>query len=286
MFTIIGVIVVVAAILGGFVMEHGPLQVLYQPAEALIIFGSVLGAFFIGSSRSMFGRVLKSVGAILSMRYNSRQNYLELLGLMNMLFGKMRREGMASIERDVEHPGESHAFANFPLVTKDPAVVLFICDTLRVFLTTGDQSEIEKLMKLDMEAMRDQAEATSGMISKMAESLPGLGIVAAVLGVILTMGQISQPPEILGRSIGAALVGTFLGVLFCYGFVGPMAIKLENLAQERDMYFNVIRAAITAAVSGSSPIMAVEYGRRAIPEDVRPTFFEMEEWLKSSGGRH
>ncbi|GAB6124857.1 flagellar motor stator protein MotA [Humidesulfovibrio idahonensis] len=281
MFTIIGFIIVIGAIIGGFAVENGPLQVLFQPAEFFIIFGSVLGAFFIGSSRTMFVRVFKSVGLIFSMRHNSRQSYLELLGLLNILFGKMRREGMASIERDVEHPDESNVFSNYPLVTKDRAVVLFICDTLRVFLTTGDQGEIEKLMKLDMEAMRDQAEGTSSMISKMAESLPGLGIVAAVLGVILTMGQISQPPEILGRSIGAALVGTFLGVLSCYGFIGPMAIKLENLAQERDMYFNVIRAAISAAVSGSSPIMAAEYGRRAIPEDVRPTFFEMEEWLKS-----
>jgi flagellar motor stator protein MotA len=281
MFTIIGFIIVIGAIIGGFAVENGPLQVLFQPAEFFIIFGSVLGAFFIGSSRTMFVRVFKSVGLIFSMRHNSRQSYLELLGLLNILFGKMRREGMASIERDVEHPDESNVFSHYPLVTKDRAVVLFICDTLRVFLTTGDQGEIEKLMKLDMEAMRDQAEGTSGMISKMAESLPGLGIVAAVLGVILTMGQISQPPEILGRSIGAALVGTFLGVLACYGFIGPMAIKLENLAQERDMYFNVIRAAISAAVSGSSPIMAAEYGRRAIPEDVRPTFFEMEDWLKS-----
>ncbi|MDR3640811.1 MAG: flagellar motor stator protein MotA [Humidesulfovibrio sp.] len=284
MFTIIGIICVVLAVIGGFVIEQGPLRVLYQPAEALIIFGSVLGAFFIGSSRTMFARVLKSIRLILTMRHDSRQSYLELLGLMNLLFAKMRREGVASIERDVERPGDSRIFADYPLVSRDPAVVLFICDTLRVFLTTGDQSEIEKLMKLDMETMRDQAEATAAMISKMAESLPGLGIVAAVLGVILTMGQISQPPEILGRSIGAALVGTFLGVLFCYGFIGPMAIKLENLAQERDMYFNVIRAGVAAAVSGSSPIMAVEYGRRAIPEDVRPTFFEMEEWLKS--GRH
>jgi len=285
MFTIIGVLIVVGAIIGGFALEEGPIRVLFQPSEALIIFGSVIGAFFIGSSRTVFVRVLKSIGPVFSMRRHSRQNYLELLGLMNILFSKMRREGMASIERDVEHPAESVVFANYPLVTKDPAVVLFICDTLRVFLTTGDQGEIEKLMKLDMDAMRDQAETTADMLSKMAESLPGLGIVAAVLGVILTMSKISAPPEVLGHSIGAALVGTFLGVLFCYGFIGPMAIKLDNLAQERDMYFNVIRAAISAAVSGSSPIMAAEYGRRAIPEDVRPTFFEMEDWLKT-GGRH
>ncbi len=280
MFTLIGIVVVLAAVIGGFAVEKGPLQVLFQPAEFMIIFGAVLGAFFIGSSRAMFMQVLGSIRLILSMRYYSRQNYSELLNLLNVLFVKMRKEGVASIERDVEHPQDSLLFSHYPLVVKDPAVVLFICDTLRVFITTGDQSEIEKLMKLDMETMMDQAEGTSTMISKMAESLPGLGIVAAVLGVILTMGQISQPPEVLGHSIGAALVGTFLGVLFCYGFFGPMAIKLENLAQERNAYFNVIKAAITAAVAGSSPVMAVEYGRRAIPEDVRPTFFEMEESLK------
>ncbi|MBI5518734.1 MAG: flagellar motor stator protein MotA [Desulfovibrio sp.] len=280
MFTLIGIIIVLAAVIGGFVVENGPIRVLFQPAEFMIIFGAVLGAFCIGSSRSMFGQVLRSIRLIVSMRYYSRANYLELLHLLSILFIKMRKEGVASIERDVEHPQESILFSHYPLVTKDPAVVLFICDTLRVFITTGDQGELEKLMKLDMDAMLDQAEATSTMISKMAESMPGLGIVAAVLGVILTMGQISQPPEVLGRSIGAALVGTFLGVLFCYGFVGPMAIKLENLAQERNAYFNVIKAAISAAVSGTSPVMAVEYGRRAIPEDVRPTFFEMEESLR------
>ncbi len=283
MFVIIGAIIVFGAILAGFTVENGPIQVLFQPAEALIIFGALLGAFFIGSSRTMFTRVLRSVGQIFSMRHYSKRNYLELLGLMNILFVKMRRDGMAAIEHDVEHPGESPVFTRYPLIVKDPAVVLFICDTLRVFLTTGDQSEIEKLMKLDMDAMREQAEATSDELSRLAESLPGLGIVAAVLGVILTMGQISAPPEVLGHSIGAALVGTFLGVLSCYGFIGPMSMKLDNLTQERDMYFNVIRAAITAAVSGSSPIMAAEYGRRAIPEDTRPTFFEMEDWLKSGG---
>jgi len=285
MFTIIGIVIVVLAVIGGFAVEGGPLQVLVQPAEFFIIFGSVLGAFFIGSSRAMFMQVLRSIGPAFSMHYTSKENYLELLGLLNVLFGKMRREGVASIERDVERPEDSLIFSNHAHVARDQAVVLFICDTLRVFITTGDQSEIEKLMKLDMDTMREQAESTSGMISKMAESLPGLGIVAAVLGVILTMGQISQPPEILGRSIGAALVGTFLGVLFCYGFIGPVAIKLENLAQERHLYFNVIRAAISAAISGSSPIMALEYGRRAIPEDVRPTFYEMEAWLKGINTR-
>lgn len=282
MFTIIGITVVFLAVIGGFAVENGPLKVLYQPSEFFIIFGSVLGAFFIGSSRAMFGQVLGSLRLVFSMRYNDKRSYLELLGLMHILFTKMRKEGVASIERDVERPEDSRIFARFPNATKDPAVALFICDTLRVYLTTGDQGELEKLMKLDMEAMLEQASATSGMVSKMAESLPGLGIVAAVLGVILTMGQISQPPEVLGRSIGAALVGTFLGVLCCYGFVGPMAMKLDNLAQERNLYFNVIKAAISAAVSGANPVMAAEYGRRAIPADVRPTFFEMEEWLKGA----
>lgn len=280
MLTILGILVVFLAVIGGFSIEHGPLQVLYQPAEFMIIFGSVLGAFFIGSSRAMFAQVFQSIRLVFSMSYNSKKSYLELLGLLNILFVKMRREGVASIERDVEHPNASRIFTSHPEATKDPAVVLFICDTMRVYLTTGDPRELDKLMKLDMDAMLEQANATSAMISKMAESLPGLGIVAAVLGVILTMGQISQPPEVLGRSIGAALVGTFLGVLFCYGLVGPMAMKLDNLAQERNTFFNVIKAAIAAAASGSNPVMAAEYGRRAIPSDVRPTFFEMEDWLK------
>jgi chemotaxis protein MotA len=280
MLAILGILIVFTAVIGGFALESGPVRVLYQPAEFSIIFGALLGAFCIGSSRAMLRQVLHSMRAVFSMRHYSRESYMELLGLLSQLFTKMRREGVASIEHDVEHPDMSRVFGNCPSVSRDEDVVRFICDTLRVYLTTGDQVEVERLMKLDMEAMLDQSLGTSDMLSKMAESLPGLGIVAAVLGVILTMAQISAPPEVLGHSIGAALVGTFLGVLFCYGVVGPMSIKLENLAQERNMYFNVIKAAVTAAVSGSNPVMAVENGRRAIPLDVRPTFFEMEQRLR------
>jgi chemotaxis protein MotA len=276
MLAILGILIVFGAVIGGFMLENGPVQVLYQPAEFSIIFGSLLGAFCIGSSRAMLGQVLRSVRLVLSMRHYDKATYLELLSLLSVLFTKIRREGVSSVEIDIEHPDRSLLFDTHPRLSADTEVVRFICDTMRVFMTTGDQLEVERLMKNDMEVMLDQAQGTAEMLSRMAESLPGLGIVAAVLGVILTMGQISAPPEILGHSIGAALVGTFLGVLFCYGVVGPMSIKLENLAQERNAYFNVIKAAITAAVSGSNPIMAAENGRRAIPLDVRPTFDEME----------
>ena len=185
-----------------------------------------------------------------------------------------------SIEGDIEHPETSPIFSKAVLLSKDKAALAFICDTMRVYLVSGDAQELEQLMDLDMAAIHQQASSPAHNLGNTAESLPGLGIVAAVLGVVLTMGKISQPPEVLGHSIGAALVGTFLGVLLCYGFVGPLAGNLENQAMERQTYFSVIRAVIAGAARGATPLIAVEYGRRAIPEALRPDFADLESQLK------
>ncbi|HWQ10508.1 MAG TPA: MotA/TolQ/ExbB proton channel family protein, partial [Holophaga sp.] len=194
--------------------------------------------------------------------------------------GKARREGLMSIEADIERPESSPAFTMARRLARDKTAVAFICDTLRVFLVTGDAPEIEQLMDLDMQAIQLQAASPGHNLGKVAESLPGLGIVAAVLGVVLTMGKISQPPEVLGHSIGAALIGTFLGVLLCYGFVGPLATNLENQAMERQTFFGVIRAVIAGAARGATPLIAVEYGRRAVPEALRPSFTDLESLLR------
>ncbi len=185
-----------------------------------------------------------------------------------------------SVEPDIERPESSAIFSPARRLTRDKAALAFICDTFRVYLVTGDAQEIELLMDLDMQAMHQQAASPGHNLGKVAESLPGLGIVAAVLGVVLTMGKISQPPEVLGHSIGAALVGTFLGVLLCYGFVGPLATNLENQALERQAFFAVIRAVIAGAARGATPLIAVEYGRRAVPEAMRPTFEDLESLLR------
>ena len=167
-------------------------------------------------------------------------------------------------------------------MAKDKAACFFIGDTLRVYLTTGNAGELDKLMGVDMSSMHDEEILPAHSIGHMAESMPGMGIVAAVLGVVIAMSHIDAPPAELGHHVGAALIGTFLGILLCYGFIGPIGAKLETLAHERHLFFRAIREALAAAVRGSSPIVALEYGRRAIPLAFRPSFLEMEQKLKGS----
>ena len=181
----------------------------------------------------------------------------------------------------MEKPESSPIFSKYPNISKDTTLVSFIGDTLRVYLTTGDPADIDSLMDMDMETMREEGMLPAHSVSHMAESLPGMGIVACVLGVVLTMGKINEPPDVLGHHIGAALVGTFFGILCCYGLFGPMGSKLENYVSEEHFYYNAVKEAVAAAIRGSTPLIAVEYGRRAIPYPFRPSFPEMEDRLKS-----
>lgn len=281
MIAVIGILIVFAAILGGFWLEGGPLIVLVQPAELLIIFGAAFGSFLISASRSALRKLLTNLKLVFFSPHVSREDYLDLLSLLALIFSLMRREGLTSVEEDVEHPESSPLFGRFPSVAGRPEAVTFIADTLRVYLTTGDPAEIDSLMKIDMDAMTEGDMSAATSLERVAESLPGLGIVAAVLGVVLAMGKINAPPEVLGHAIAAALIGTFLGVLGCYGLVGPMGAKLESLAQEKRQYFQVIREAVAASVRGSQPLIAVEYGRRAIPVEYRPDFDAMEQRLRA-----
>ena len=175
----------------------------------------------------------------------------------------------------------SPIFNKFPAIAKNTVLINFIGDTLRVYLTTGDPADIDSLMKVDMQTIHEEGMLPAHSVSHMAESMPGMGIVACVLGVVLTMGKINEPPEVLGHHIGAALVGTFFGILCCYGLFGPMGSKLENYEAEEHFYFNAVKEAVSAAIRGATPLIAVEYGRRAIPYPFRPKFSEMEDKLKS-----
>ena len=280
MIVIVGFIVVIASVCLGYLMEGGIFAVLLQPAELVIIFGAAIGAMLISSTRSSLSLIVKGLPRALMPAHVGREDYLETLACLSRLLGKARREGLMSIESDIERPESSSVFSQARRLSRDKTALAFICDTLRVYLVTGDAQEIEQLMDLDMAAIHQQAASPGHNLGKVAESLPGLGIVAAVLGVVLTMGKISQPPEVLGHSIGAALVGTFLGVLLCYGFVGPLASNLENQAMERQTYFSVIRAVIAGAARGATPLIAVEYGRRAIPEALRPDIADLEALLR------
>ena len=281
MFVFIGISVVLGSVVGGYLMEKGNLHILFQPAEIVIIFGAALGSFLIASPPKVISLVLKHAGSIVKSKSQSKENYKELLSLLYQLFSKIRKEGLISIEADIESPQKSGIFKKYSGIMASHHAFNFICDNLKVIITTNVPSyELENLMDLEIETHHHEAVIPSHSISKVADALPGLGIVAAVLGVVITMGKIDQPPAVLGHSIGAALVGTFLGVLMCYGFIGPMATNLEHKAKEEGIYFQVIKVSLVAFVGGAAPQMAVEFGRRAIPGKEKPTFNELEQVLR------
>jgi len=279
MFVILGYLVVLGSVLGGYAMHSSNFAILVQPNELLIIFGAGVGAFIASNSAFTMKLALKGIGHCFG-NGPSKAKYMEMLALLYGLFAKMQREGIISIEKDIEQPESSSLFQQYPTMAKDKHACFFIGDTLRVYLTTGNAGELDKLMGVDMSTMHDEEMLPAHSISHMADALPGLGIVAAVLGIVVTMSHINDGPEVLGHSVAAALVGTFLGILLCYGFVGPLGSKLETLSHEQHLFYRAIREAVAAAVRGSSPIVALEYGRRAIPLAFRPTFLEMEKKLK------
>ena len=280
MLIIIGYIIVFGSVLGGFIMSGGNIMMLVHVSEIIIIAGAGIGAFVAGCTTFTLKGALKGMVHAFAGHSAGKSEYLELLSVLFGLFAKMQREGVISIEKDIEQPESSSLFQRYPKIAKDKAACYFIGDTLRVYLTTGSAGELEKLMEVDIEAMHEEEMTPAHAFERMAESLPGMGIVAAVLGVVLTMSKINEGAEVLGYSIGAALVGTFVGILLCYGVFGPIAGKMITLAEERAFFFRVIREAVAAAVRGSSPIIALEYGRRAIPLAFRPTFLEMEQACK------
>jgi len=281
MFAGIGIAVVLVAVIGGFLLAGGNIHVIWQPAEYIIIFGAALGAFFIASPGGIIPLVFKSVGAVFSASGTSKAQFLELLSLMNTIFSKIRKDGLISIEADIENPLKSPLFSKYKSVLANHHALDFICDNLKVMITTNmPPYELESLMDVDIGAYHHHEMIPSESITKIADALPGLGIVAAVLGIVVTMGKFNEPPAVLGHSIGAALVGTFLGVFACYGFAGPIATNLENQAKAKGVYFEVIKVALVAFVGGTAPQMAVEFGRRAIPGLERPSFLELEKGIR------
>ncbi|WP_302616612.1 flagellar motor stator protein MotA, partial [uncultured Desulfovibrio sp.] len=253
MYLLIGLAIVAVSVFTGYTLSHGEWSVLFQPAEFIIILGCALGAFFGSQTKYTFGLIVKSLKHLFADPGSSKSRYLETLTLLYALFSKMHREGVISIESDVEKPESSPIFSKYPNVSKDTRLVNFIGDTLRVYLTTGDPADIDSLMDVDIDTMREEGLLPAHAVSHMAESLPGMGIVACVLGVVLAMGKINEPPEILGHYIGAALVGTFFGILCCYGLFGPMGAKLENFVSEEHFYYHSIKEAVAAAIRGSTP---------------------------------
>ncbi len=282
MFAIIGIVVVFAAIIGGFLMEKGNMSVLLQPAELIIIAGAASGTLLVANPIRIVKAIVAGLIAALKGSPFSQARYLDTLKMMYQFLNKVRKEGLLAVEMDVEKPSESAIFKNYPQFLNDHHAREFVCDTLRTAITGGvEPFDMDQMMELDMEVHHHQEAQPSDSLSTVADSLPGLGIVAAVLGVVITMGALGGPAEEIGRHVAAALVGTFLGILLCYGVVGPLAASMRKIADEQDAYLHVLRVLLLAFLKGSAPMIAVEMARRAIPAYVRPSFDEMEKTCKN-----
>lgn len=284
MFAIIGVVVVFGAVIGGFLMEHGKLAVLIQPAELIILVGAALGTLLIANPLHIIKAVVAGVLGVLKGSPFTKDRYLKTLKMMYQFLNKVRKEGLLSVEMDVEKPKESSIFKNYPEFLHDHHALDFVCDTLRMAITGGvEPFDMDQMMELDMEVHHHEATTPISALTTVADALPGLGIVAAVLGVVITMGSLGGPPEEVGEHVAAALVGTFLGILLCYGLVGPVTGSMTKTADAHNEYLHVLRVMMLAFLKGSAPMIAVEMGRRAIPAHVRPSFTEMEKGCKGGG---
>ena len=271
----IGMGLVFGCVLLGYLMEHGNLSVLVQPAELVIIGGAAVGALVISLPGKLLTLVLRDIKKIFIHKSPTKDDFINLLVLLYDLCSKVRREGILSLENDIEDPQKSEIFRKHKEVVEDHEVMDFLRDNFRVIVMGVQTNDVAEILEIDLECSRREAMISSQSLARTADALPGLGIVAAVMGVVLTMGKISEPPAILGASIGAALVGTFLGVLLCYGFVGPMAINLEFKVKQKEVYFNVIKTALQHFEN--SPIVVIEMARREIPSLDRPSFKEFED---------
>jgi chemotaxis protein MotA len=284
MFVIIGIVVVFGCIVAGYLMEHGNLKVLMQPAELVIIGGASLGTVLVANPLYVLKQVVAGVLASLKGSPFSKQKYLATLKMMFDLCNKARKEGLVALEADVDAPDKSPIMSKYPEFVKDHHSCNFVCDTLRMAVSGGvEPFDVDQMMEMDMDVHHHEASQPVTALSSMADALPGLGIVAAVLGVVVTMGSLGGPPEEIGHKVAAALVGTFLGILLCYGLVGPVAANMAKTVEEEHCYQQVLRVAIIAFIKGTPPIMAVEVARRAVPSHVRPSFQELEKLCRGGG---
>ena len=284
MFSIIGIVVVLGSVIGGFLMEHGKLPVLIQPAEFLTIVGAAVGTLLVANPMHVIKGVIAGVLGVLKGGGVPEKRYVESLKMLFDLFSKARKEGMIAIEADIEEPDKSPIFSKYPVFLKDHHVSAFVCDTMRMAVTGGVKAfDVDQMMELDLEVHHHTSMEPTHALSSVADALPGLGIVAAVLGIVVTMGALGGPPAEIGHKVAAALVGTFLGILLCYGVLGPVAANMTKGIEEQHAFYHVLRVALLAFIKGTSPILAVEMGRRAIPEHVRPKFAVMEKACREKG---
>ena len=276
MFAIIGIVVVFGAVLGGYLIEHGHIRVLLQPAELLIIGGAATGTVLIANPLHVLKQIAGGIGGVFTGSKFTKQRYLDTLKMTYDLLNKARRDGLMALENDVEEPTKSPIFTKYPQFLGDHHIRDYFCDTMRMAISGVEAFELDQLLDLDLEVHHACASQPISSLSTTADSLPGLGIVAAVLGVVITMQALGGPPEEIGQKVAAALVGTFLGILLCYGLVGPISSNMAKIVEDERGYLHVLRVVMISFLKGAAPIMAVEFARRAIPGHVRPSFQEVE----------
>jgi len=286
MSVIVGYIVILAACLGGFAMAGGHLASLWQPVEIVIIFGAAIGAFVVANPGKVIKGTVKALPTLFKGSHHTKAMYMELLCLLYDILSKVRKEGLMSVESDVDNPPQSPIFSKYPKILADHHAMEFITDYLRLMVGGNlNAFEIENLMDVEIETHHHEGEIPATAVNKLADGLPAFGIVAAVMGVVHTMESVGLPPAELGKLIAAALVGTFLGILMAYGFVGPLSTLLEHKLNEATKMLQCIKVTLLASLNGYAPQVAVEFGRKVLYSTERPSFSELENEVKQRKGK-
>jgi chemotaxis protein MotA len=283
MFVIIGAVVVIIGVVGGFVIEGGPIAILIQPIELMIILGAAIGSLMVMSPLAVLKGIIGAALSVLKGDPYTKERYVDLLKTLFELFTVAKRDGLIALEPHVMDPEKSSVFSKNEFLLHQHHALFFLCDTMKLLLGGGvPPYDVEALLDADIESHHAEGASSPALIQKIGDALPGLGIVAAVLGIIITMGAISGPPEVVGEHVAVALVGTFVGILLSYGFVQPIATHIELLQASEARYYECIKAGIVAYAKGNAPIIVVEFSRRVIYHSVRPSFAEVEAAVRSA----
>ncbi|MCB1975668.1 MAG: flagellar motor stator protein MotA [Nitrosomonas sp.] len=283
MLVIVGYLIIILSVFGGFALAGGHLAALWQPVEVLMIGGGAIGAFVVGNSSKALKATLKGLPGVFKGTKYTKTVYMELMTLLYEILGKIRKEGLMSIESDVDDPQNSPIFTKYPTILADHHVTEFITDYLRLMVGGNlNALEIENLMDSELETHHQEGEVPIHCIAKLGDGLPAFGIIAAVMGVVHTMESVHLPPAELGMLIAAALVGTFLGILLAYGFVSPLAAKLEHQLHESSKLLECVKTTLLANLNGYSPVLAIEFGRKVLFSTERPSFLELEQHVKNN----
>ena len=285
MLLLVGYVVVLFASVGTYAV-HGSLAALWVPMEYLAILGLTIGGFVAGNGKKAINSTLKALPGVLKGSHLNKALYMDLLAMLYEILAKVRKEGLMSVEGDIETPESSAIFGKYPAIQHDHHVMEFICDYLRMMVGGNlNAFEIENLMDIEIETHHNEAHVPAHVMAKLADAVPAFGIIVAVMGVVNVMGSVGSPPAVLGKMIGGALVGTFLGILISYGFVAPIAGQMEQKCEEEGKIFQVVKSVLLASMNGYAPQVAVEFGRKVLYSTERPGFAELEAEMKNRKGK-